>query len=566
MKVQRAVLVAASIVAATVLPPAAEAASLDDFKQIVVIYQENHSFDNLYGLWGTVEGKAVDGLPNADPAHTTQVRQDDRTPYSCLLQNDVNLVSPPLPAACTDSTGAPFQSAFRNEPFDIDEYIKPAATTCPVPGTFAPHGMADGKGLLGGCTRDLVHRFYNEQYQINRGNQNRYVTGSDAAGLVMGHYDTTRLPIYRYLHRDGAPHYVIADRFFQAAFGGSFLNHQWLVAAATPVFAGAANDGGPNDLHAIVDVNGMPASTPLYTSPLGLSPNDPSTLSASCNPPAGRPATPAGIVCGDWAVNTMQPFHWPFAPGTPDARRLPPLSHPTIGDRLNDAGVDWAWYSGGWSNANGDIGAPGWTNGNGPTCGDPNADPRPGFPRCPDKLFQYHHQALNYFAAYAPGTPSRRDHLRDEVEFIASAKAGSLKPVSFVKPVGEENEHPGYASQPDGNDHLVALIDAVINGPQGQDTLVIVTYDEFGGQWDHVPPPPNGRADPGQYAHDQWGPGTRIPALLIAKRFTRSAVDRTDAYDTTSILKLIEDKYRLPPLTPRDKAARSLRGAVEAAN
>ena len=247
MKAQRAVLVAASIVAATVLPPAAEAASLDDFKQIVVIYQENHSFDNLYGLWGTVEGKAVDGLPNADPAHTTQVRQDDRTPYSCLLQNDVNLASPPLPAACTDSTGAPFQSAFRNEPFNIDEYIKPAATTCPVPGTFAPHGMADGKGLPGGCTRDLVHRFYNEQYQINRGNQNRYVTGSDAAGLVMGHYDTTRLPIYRYLHRDGAPHYVIADRFFQAAFGGSFLNHQWLVAAATPVFAGAANDGGPNN-------------------------------------------------------------------------------------------------------------------------------------------------------------------------------------------------------------------------------------------------------------------------------------------------------------------------------
>jgi len=130
--------------------------------------------------------------------------------------------------------------------------------------------------------------------------------------------------------------------------------------AADGLPLGAANDGGPNDLHAIVDVNGMPASTPLYTSPLGLSPNDPSTLSASCNPPAGRPATPAGIVCGDWAVNTTQPFHWPYAPGTADAQRLPPLSHPTIGDRLSEAGIDWAWYSGGWSNANGDVGGPGW--------------------------------------------------------------------------------------------------------------------------------------------------------------------------------------------------------------
>ena len=71
---------------------------------------------------------------------------------------------------------------------------------------------------------------------------------------------------------------------------------------------------------------------------------------------------------------------------------------------------------------------------------------------------------------------------------------------------------------------------------------------------------------PRQYAHDQWGPGTRIPALLITKRFPRSAVDHTDAYDTTSILKLIEDKFHLPPLTARDKAARSLREAIEAAN
>ena len=565
MNAPRAALIAVSVAAATVLPPAARAASLDDFKQIVVIYQENHSFDNLYGLWGMVEGKAVDGLPNADPPHTTQIRQDDRTPYSCLLQNDVNLASPPLAATCTDSTGTPFQSAFKNEPFNIDEYIRPSGDHLSGAGHLASVGMADGKGLPGGCTRDLVHRFYNEQYQINRGNQNRYATGSDAAGLVMGHYNSTKLPIYRYLHRDGAPRYVIADRFFQAAFGGSFLNHQWFVAAATPVFAGAANDGGPNDLHAVVDANGMPASTPLYTSPLGLSPNDPSTLSASCNPPAGRPATPAGIVCGDYAVNTTQPTYWPYWPGTADARRLPPLSHPTIGDRLNDARIDWAWYSGGWSNANGDIGAPGWTNGHGPTCGDPNADQRPGFPRCPDKLFQYHHQALNYFENYAPGTPARRDHLRDEAEFLASAKAGTLKPVSFVKPVGEENEHPGYASQPDGNDHLVALIDAVINGPQGQDTLVIVTYDEFGGQWDHVPPPPNGRA-PRAYAHDQWGPGTRIPALLITKRFhpLRSGPHRRLRHDLDP-----ETHRRQVPPAPADRArqgGRSLKEAIEAAN
>src|SRR3954454_13365233 len=65
---------------------------------IVVIYQENHSFDNLYGGW-----EAVRGLAAADPAHATQVSQAG-TPFSCLLQNDVNLTSPPLSATCTDTT------------------------------------------------------------------------------------------------------------------------------------------------------------------------------------------------------------------------------------------------------------------------------------------------------------------------------------------------------------------------------------------------------------------------------------------------------------------------------
>ena len=59
-----------------------------------------------------------------------------------------------------------------------------------------------GPGAPGGCTRDLVHRFYQEQYQLNGGRQNRYVTGSDAVGLTMGVYDTRALPIYRYARWD----------------------------------------------------------------------------------------------------------------------------------------------------------------------------------------------------------------------------------------------------------------------------------------------------------------------------------------------------------------------------
>ena len=111
-------------------------------KHLVIIYQENHSFDNLYGGWDAIEGQTVNGRGNAGSDKTIQVRQDNTTPYSCLLQNDVNLTSPPLPADCTDtSTGTPFASHFTNNPFSIETYLPKDARTCPQPGVFAPNGL-----------------------------------------------------------------------------------------------------------------------------------------------------------------------------------------------------------------------------------------------------------------------------------------------------------------------------------------------------------------------------------------------------------------------------------------
>src|SRR5437867_13228080 len=94
---------------------------LSKIRHIVVIYQENHSFDNLYGGWEGVNGRA-----NADAAHTIQIGQAG-APYTCLLQNDFSLTSPPLPADCADSTtGTPFTSHFTNSPFQIDFFIPPS--------------------------------------------------------------------------------------------------------------------------------------------------------------------------------------------------------------------------------------------------------------------------------------------------------------------------------------------------------------------------------------------------------------------------------------------------------
>ena len=201
-------------------------------------------------------------------------------------------------------------------------------------------------------TRDLVHRYYQNQVQIDGGKNDKFVAVSDAKGLSMGVYDTANLPLAEYAKR-----YTLADHFFQGAFGGSFLNHQWLIAARTPPFAGAASDGGPCDIHTVLDANRLPV--------------------------AGKDLPLTTKADGDWAVNTIQPFNPPFAAGTPDCRRLPQLDGTTIGDRLTGAGVDWAWYSGGWNDA---------------VAGHP------------DPLFQYHHQPFAYFANYAPGPPGGRTY------------------------------------------------------------------------------------------------------------------------------------------------------------
>ena len=555
-------------------PKSVSADPLGHFKHIVVIYEENHSFDNLYGLWGSVNGEAVVGLPQADAAHTTQVAQDGHA-YTCLLQKDVNLKAPAVPNTCateTDTLGdgsvVNYDSAFANAPFNIDHYIPANATTCPPEmGLFSfPNGILNGSGvgLPGGCTRDLVHRFYQEQYQLDGGQQNRYVTGSDSTGTTMGYYDTTKLPIYSYLHQNGAPNYVIADHFFQAAFGGSFLNHQFLIAAAAPVVHPGDYPTVGGRTHAVLSADGFPTNN--YT----LYKASPAPADGPITQECGLTTTISTLACGDYGVNTLLPWYQPtggFAP------KIHPIDDTTtamnIGDELSDANVSWAYYGGGWDNAAGITTGPGWTNGPGPTCGNTHSvgasadgdGNNAGYPYCPDRSYQQHHYPFAYFARYAPGTADRATHLLDEADFLNAAQTGALPAVSFVKPLGNENEHPGYTSEPTGSDHLVDLIQAVESGPQAGNTLIVVTYDEFGGQWDHASPPGLGTTG----ASDLWGPGTRIPALLIGRSLTTSTVDHT-VYDTMSILATIEHQYGLAPLgaNTRDGRVSDLAPAISA--
>ena len=594
-------LAGAALAAAVLVPTAMQASAADTapggIKHLVVIYQENHSFDNLYGLWGSVNGEPVNGL-NLTAGRNSQVGQDGAT-LKCLRQNDINLQAsnnPAVPApTCTDTnhilpsaSATSFTSSFANGEFSINSYIAPNATTCST-----NDGSSDvkiGTGAPGGCTRDIVHRFYQEKFQMDGGRQDRYVQGSDAAGLVMGYYDTTQLPIYQYLHSAGAPNYTIMDAFFQGAYGGSFANHQVLISGQLPIFpnadhsgstAGCATGTANCDLHSVVDANGFPNSSYPYYHPLAPVKDGQLTeaagLTGSCAPSyssATAAAAPAGTLCGDYAINTSQPMTQPYSPGTAIGKRLPlindsnpsgPYYETNIGDRMNAAGVSWGWYAGGWGNAAGlngsDANHPlskGWTGGAGPSCANANVASGATFPNCPDALFQFHHQPFGYFTNYADGSPGRTAHLKDEQDLINEYSGGaelstytmasSLPQVAFIKPIGEQNEHPGYTGNQSGEMHLVKLIRALLgpSNPDAASTAVLVTYDEFGGQYDHVPAPGTaGNANPS----DAFGPGTRIPAILIAQPSVigESGVDHA-SHDTVSVLATIEHFFGVPPV------------------
>ena len=287
-----------------------------------------------------------------------------------------------------------------------------------------------------------------------------------------------------------AKQFTIADNFFHAAFGSSLLNHFWLVSGATPQWPDA-----PAGMRATLDANGALVKDGAIT--------------------------PDGYV-----VNTVYPLDGPHpATITNTAQLVPPFTMPTIGDRLSAKNVSWAWYSGGWDNA---------------------------LAGHPDPSFQFNHQPFAYFANYANGTPGQAAHLKDEKDFLDALKTGQLPAVSFVKPLGADNEHPGYANLLQGQAHVADLISALQNSPYWKDSAVIVTYDENGGFWDHVAPP----------AGDRWGPGTRVPAIVISPFAKKGFVDHTQ-YDTTSILKLIETRWGIAPLGTRDAAANGLSNAFD---
>ena len=477
----------------------------NNVKTIVVIYAENRGFDNLYGLF-----PGANGIPGVNPTSTgTAVAQKD-------FDGTVLPTLPPTWGGVTASgqsvTVTQAQSTgWANKPFQIDN---PAG----INGT----GTVVGQNVI---TRDLWHRFYQNQMQINGGKNDMFAAFADAGGLTMGYYDGSKMSMWNI-----AKQYTLADNFFMGAFGGSFLNHQYLICACAPIYPNAASSPAQGSIAQVATgPNGSPTLTPTASSVMAGAPT-------FGNGTKDGNLTPLEADGSAFAVNTMQPPYQPsgnavassnaaYADPT-KATTLPAQSkQANIGDLLTAKGVNWAWYAGAWNAALADA---------------PNATRSVIYSG--SIQFQPHHQPFNYFSRFDPATSTgaaeRAAHLRDyDAAFLQDAAAGKLPAVTFYKPQGNLNQHPGYANVADGDAHIANVIAQLQKSPQWKNMVVVVTYDENGGFYDHATVP----------KADRWGPGTRIPAIIISPFAKKGFVDHTQ-YDTASVLRLITHRFALPTL------------------
>ena len=300
----------------------------------------------------------------------------------------------------------------------------------------------------------------------------------------MGYYDMHDSHQWRL-----AREFALADNMFHSAFGGSFLNHVWLVCSCAFKWPEA-----PASVIAKVDADGKL-----------LKDGD---------------VTPDGF-----AVNTVLSVYLHPPENTDPSKLLPPQTVPHIGDRLDAKGLSWKWYAGGYDAA---------------------------MAGHPDKLFQFHHQPLAYFEDLAPGTPAQKAHLQDYQDLVRDIEQNTLPQVAFYKPIGEKNLHPGYTDVTEGDNHIGELVAKLQSSPAYKDMLILITYDENGGEWDHVAPP----------RRDRWGPGTRIPLIAIGPMVKRGFVDHTP-YDFGSILRTIELRFGAAPVGDADANAYPLRNLLQ---
>ena len=499
-------------------------------KHLVVIFQENISFDHYFGTYPMAENKPGE----------TPFKAKGSTPRR------INNLLTPL-----DTTNR-FRPLRNIDLLNANPNADPNAPADGPPTNGAnasnPIRLSPAQAL----TADQDHNYQPEQQASDNGKMDGFpaFTGVDGpppstppiAGLVMGYYDgNTVTALWNY-----AQHFALNDNSWTTTFGPSSPGAIALVSGQTNGFDATANvvDSTGKLLNPAHEVQDGAGNFTLI--------GDADPLLDVCSSPTGDKVTMHGR---------------------------------NIGDMLNAQNITWGWFEGGFdltvTNTNGTTGCLRET--------DPTA---PGTPAFTSTDYIPHHEPFQFYASTrnpthmrpssvaaighstVPGsnTPEPANHQYDTNDFFAALKAGNLPSVSFLKAPAFQDGHAGYSDPLDEQNFLVSVINTLEFSPFWDETAVVIAYDDSDGWYDHQTPPivnpsfsavdalnavgvcDNG-AQQGQPAPEaplngalgkpvqgRCGYGTRLPLLVISPFARSNFVDHT-LTDQTSIIRFIEDNW-----------------------
>ena len=339
----------------------------------------------------------------------------------------------------------------------------------------------------------------------------------------VGPFDPTNNPVHRFYHMQrqygvGADGIPMGKWVAEGTSGGTTMGYY--ERAAIPVQWRLAEEFVLLD-HYFQGIHGGSFANHFYliAATLATYPEAPLAVKAQLEPD-GSLVKDGDVDPEGYVVNNLDP---PYPPQRVANILDVPQTGPTIADRLDAGGVPWRWYATGWG-AGVDAVKQGLV---------PHHNP-----------FQYVKRIME--------SPEERAHIRDASEFVKALREGGLPAVAFVKPHARQNAHPVSSTVGAGDRWIGEMVKAIMASRYWSRVAVVITYDEGGGWFDHVPPP----------VVDRFGLGTRVPALIVSPYAKRGIVAHGQ-YDHASILKFIEWRFGLEPLTERDRRAEAFLEAFD---
>jgi phospholipase C len=511
-------------------------------KHVVVIFQENVSFDHYFGTY-----------PNAlNLSGETKFTASPRTPKVNNLVNPLDVNHHFAPLAGID--------LLNNNPNSVP--TNPAAPnngTANGTGASNPFRLSPSQAL----TADQGHNESPEESAYNNGQMDGFPAfvgtkgpppvGIGTKALVMGYYDgNTVTALWNYTQ-----HFALNDNNYTTQFGPSTPGALNLISGQTNGFAATKNVFDPTD----------PTNKTLKFKTHEAFGD---ALKTADNITEIGDGDPLLDVCSNGAIDQVT------------------MAGKNIGDLLNEKGISWGSFMGGFDlsvvNADSTTGCLRHTN---PTA--------PGAPASTSVDYIPHHAWFQYYASTRnttharpssvqaighsliphTNTPDPANHQYDINDFFTTLKAGNLPAVSFLKAAAFEDGHAGYSDPLDEQHFLVRVINALQKSPEWPETAVVILYDDSDGWYDHQMPPVvnpsfnpavdtlNGPAlcstsngfqqdEPvsttplnGNAGTPVWGRcgyGTRMPLLVVSPFAKRNHVDHT-LTDQTSVLRFIEDNW-----------------------